>query len=65
MICAVEVENCPEGVKNYKYIIATAIGNTLWYWGATNDSEKAYEMLGNDSYNRIILKNGNVLNKNS
>ena len=66
MTLNVEVKNVPEWVeKDFKYVVATVVGSTLWFWGATNDYNEALRLLGEDSCNRIILKNGNVFDKDS
>lgn len=56
------VKNVPEWVeKDFKYVVATAVGGILWFWGATNDYGEALRLLGDSSCNRVILKNGNLV----
>lgn len=51
-----KVNNCPTYAKDYKYVIATVVSNELWFWGATNDYDKALEIIHESEY-RVILTN--------
>ena len=56
------VKNVPEyAQQDFKYIVATAVGGILWFWGATNDYGEALRLLGDSSCSRVILKNGNLV----
>jgi len=62
MTLNVIVKNVLEWVeKDFKYVVATAVGGILWFWGATNDHGEALRLLGDSSCNRVILKNGNLV----
>lgn len=35
------INNLPDYVKEYRYIVANEIDGELWFWGAWNDKAKA------------------------
>ena len=39
----VKVNNLPEYAKNYNWLVCRVVDGALWFWGAFNDHDKAFE----------------------
>ena len=51
-----KINNLPEYAKDCKYIVARIDGNDAWFWGAYEDSEKAYQS-ANEIKGILIVRN--------
>lgn len=52
---SVNINNCPEYAKKYKYIIARNDAGTLWFYGAFDDSDKVHRIAAEIGESAVII----------
>lgn len=59
MKATIVVHNAPEYAKQYKYIVATIVAGTAWFYGAWNKLEYA-QQAAEELDGRVILEQADV-----
>lgn len=49
------INNLPDYATDYDYIVASVVDGNLWFYGAWNNANKAYEMARN--IDGAVIKN--------
>ena len=54
------VKNVPNYAYNHKYWVCTNVNHTLWFFGAWDTEEEAYEVAEAEGENKVVITNEEV-----